>query len=95
MRPEPGDPLLIITDTSNDMNLAEVYLAAGLRARADAQLLVQRRPTRGVASEPGPIVSEAIWRYHRRESSSRGYYASHTDDLPRWQGDEWGRQTES
>ena len=60
MRPEPGDPLLIITDTSNDMNLAEAYLAAGLRAGADAQLLVQRRPTRGVASEPGPIVSEAI-----------------------------------
>jgi hypothetical protein len=35
MRPEPGDPLLIITDTSNDMNLAEAYLAAGLRAGAD------------------------------------------------------------
>jgi leucyl aminopeptidase (aminopeptidase T) len=60
MRPEPGDPLLIITDTSNEMNLAEAYLAAGLRAGADAQLLVQRRPTRGVASEPRPIVSEAI-----------------------------------
>jgi len=60
VRPEPGDPLLIITDTSNDMNLAEAYLAAGLRAGADAQLLVQQRPTRGVVSKPGPIVSEAI-----------------------------------
>jgi len=60
VRPEPGDPLLIITDTANDLNLAEAYLAAGLRAGADAQLLVQRRPVRGVAREPGPIVSEAI-----------------------------------
>ena len=60
MRPEPGDPLLIITDTSNDMNLAESYLAAGLRAGADTQLLIQRRPAGGMVTDPGPIVSEAI-----------------------------------
>ena len=66
VRPEPGDPFLIITDTLNDMNLAEAYLAAGLRAGADAKLLIQRGQVRGLlesshaVSKPGPIVSEAI-----------------------------------
>lgn len=60
VRPEPGDPLLIVVDTSNDMNLAQACLAAGLRAGADTQLIVKQRLPHGVASIPGPILSDAI-----------------------------------
>lgn len=60
LRPEPGDPLLIIVDTSNDMNLAQACLVAGIRAGADTQLIVKQRLPRGVASNPGPILSDAI-----------------------------------
>jgi len=60
VRPEPGDPFLIITDTANDITLAEACLAAGLRAGADAQLMVKPRLARGAASKPGPILSDAI-----------------------------------
>ena len=60
VRPEPGDPFLIITDTANDVTLGEACLAAGLRAGADAQLVVKPRLRRGVASRPGPVLSDAI-----------------------------------
>ena len=60
IRPELGDPLLMIADTSNDLVLAEACLGAAIRAGADAQLLVKRRYAPGTASEPGPIVSNAI-----------------------------------
>ncbi len=60
VRPKPGDPFLIITDTANDISLAEACLAAGLRAGADTQLIVKPRLARGVASKPGPILSDAI-----------------------------------
>ena len=32
IRPGPGDPFLIITDTGNDLSVAEACLAAGIRA---------------------------------------------------------------
>jgi 2,5-dihydroxypyridine 5,6-dioxygenase len=60
VRPEPGDPFLIITDTANDLNLAQACLAAGIRSGADAQLMIKPRLARGVASLPGPILSDAI-----------------------------------
>lgn len=60
VRPEKGDPLLIIADTSNDLVLADACLAAAIRAGADAQLLIKQRYARGTASEPGPIISNAI-----------------------------------
>ncbi len=60
VRPERGDPLLILVDTSNDLVLAEACLAAAIRAGADAQLMIKQRCARGTASEPGPIVSNAI-----------------------------------
>ncbi len=60
MRPNRGDPLLIIADTSNDLVLAESCLAAAIRAGADAQLLVKQRYPPGEKSEPGPIISNAI-----------------------------------
>jgi len=60
MRPDPGDPLLTVVDTSNDMNLAEACLAAALRVGADAQLIVKQRHVHGTASKPGPILSDAI-----------------------------------
>lgn len=60
MRPERGDPLLIIADTSNELNLAEACLGAAIRAGADAQLIIKPRYPRGTASRPGPILSDAI-----------------------------------
>lgn len=60
VRPQEGDPFLIITDTANDIALGEACLAAGLRADADAQLIVKPRLARGRASKPGPILSDAI-----------------------------------
>ena len=42
VRPEPGDPLLIIADTANDIVLAEACLAAGIRAGADTQKVVKK-----------------------------------------------------
>ncbi|UCH27478.1 MAG: aminopeptidase [Trueperaceae bacterium] len=60
VRPEPGDPLLIVADTSNDLVLAEACLAAAIRSGADAQLLIKPRHPVGSASEPGPILSNAI-----------------------------------
>ena len=60
IRPEPGDPLLIITSTAHDISLAEACLAAGLRAGADTQLLIKARRVRGTASKLGPITADAI-----------------------------------
>lgn len=60
VRPEPGDPFLIIADPGNDMNLAMACLAAGIRSGADTQLIVKSRYAEGTASKPGPILSDAI-----------------------------------
>jgi leucyl aminopeptidase (aminopeptidase T) len=62
VRPEPGDPFLIITTTASDISLAEACLAAGIRAGADTQLMVIPRIAYGAAStnKPGPIISDAI-----------------------------------
>jgi leucyl aminopeptidase (aminopeptidase T) len=60
VRPLKGDPFLIITDTANDINLAQACLAAGLRADADTQLIIKQRLPSGMASKPGPILSNAI-----------------------------------
>ncbi len=60
VRPEPGDPFLIITDTSQDISLAEACLAAGIRAGADTQLIVKPRSTHNSAEKLGPVLSEAI-----------------------------------
>lgn len=60
VKPTQGSPFLIITDSENDMNLAEACLAAGGRVGADTQLLVKQRLASGRASSPGPIISQAI-----------------------------------
>jgi leucyl aminopeptidase (aminopeptidase T) len=60
VRPEPGDPLLIIVDPTNDINIAQECLAAAFRAGADAQLIIKSRFIMGTAPEPGPILSGAI-----------------------------------
>lgn len=60
VRPEPGDPLLIITSIAHDISLAEACLAAGLRAGADTQLIIKSRRVRGSASKLGPILADAI-----------------------------------
>jgi leucyl aminopeptidase (aminopeptidase T) len=60
VRPEPGDPFLIITDTSQDIELAEACLAAGIRAGADTQLIVKARAGGQVPEKLGPVLSEAI-----------------------------------
>ena len=60
VRPQPGDPVLIITDTVSDINVAQLCLAAALRHGADAQLIIKDRLPSGVASKPGPILSQAI-----------------------------------
>lgn len=60
VRPEKGDPFLIITDTHNDIGVAEACLAAGMRAGADVQLMIKPRLPAGAPSFPGPILSDAI-----------------------------------
>jgi leucyl aminopeptidase (aminopeptidase T) len=60
VRPEPGDALLIIADTSTELTLAEACLAAAIRSGADAQLIIKRRYPRGTASKPGLVLSDAI-----------------------------------
>lgn len=60
VRPEPGDPLLVLADDSTDTALAEACFAAGLRAGTDTQLLYFKRVAAGAASTPGPIMSHAI-----------------------------------
>lgn len=60
VRPQPGDSFLIITDTSQDITLAEACLAAGIRTGADTQLIVKPRVSRHSAEKLGPILSDAI-----------------------------------
>jgi len=60
VRPEPGDPLLILTSTANDISLAEACLAAGMRAGADVQLLVIPRRHQGTPWRVGPIFADAM-----------------------------------
>lgn len=60
MCPEVGDPFLVLADTATDLGLAQACLAAGLRAGADAQLLVYERKAWGEAAHFGPIISDAI-----------------------------------
>jgi len=60
MKPEKGDPLLIVADTATNLVLAEACLAAAIREGADAQLIIKPRLARGSASLPGPILSDAI-----------------------------------
>lgn len=61
VRPGPGDPLLILASTENDLVLAEALLSAGVRQGADTQLLVKPRSKPGPESQQlGPIISNAI-----------------------------------
>lgn len=60
VQPEKDDPVLIIADTSNNIVLAESFLAAAIRYGADAQLIIKKRYPAHTASLPGPILSEAI-----------------------------------
>jgi 2,5-dihydroxypyridine 5,6-dioxygenase len=61
VRPEPGDALLVLADANDDQLLAKVLLDAGIRAGADAQLIVKPvSATQDLATKPGPILSEAI-----------------------------------
>ena len=60
VQPEPGDPLLILADTSNDLDLAEGYLAAGIRAGADVQLYIKRRVSPGHGNKISPVLAAAI-----------------------------------
>ena len=60
IRPEPADPLLVVTSTAHDISLAEACLAAGIRAGADTQLIVKARRVKGTASQLGPILADAI-----------------------------------
>jgi leucyl aminopeptidase (aminopeptidase T) len=60
VRAKPGDPFLIITDTSEDISLAEACLAAGIRAGADTQLMIKPRATEQKPQRLGPILAEAV-----------------------------------
>ena len=60
VQPEKDDPVLIIADTSNNIVLAESFLAAAIRHGADAQLIIKKRYPKHTASLPGPILSDAI-----------------------------------
>jgi len=60
VQPEKDDPVLIIADTSNNIVLAESFLAAAIRYGADAQLIIKKRYPAHTASLPGPILSEAM-----------------------------------
>ena len=55
-----GDPFLIVTNANSDLNLAQACLAAGIRAGADAQLVIKPRFVHGTVSKLGPILSSAI-----------------------------------
>jgi leucyl aminopeptidase (aminopeptidase T) len=60
VRPGQDEPFLIIADPSNDLNLAEALLSAGIRSGADTQLMIKNWYAAGTVSEPGPILSNAI-----------------------------------
>ena len=58
--PGHGDPLLIVGDTSTDLNLAQACLTAGIAAGADAQMVVMSRIPRNSGKELGPSMQDAI-----------------------------------
>ena len=60
VNPEKGQPLIVLADTTNDIQLAESLLAAAENAGADAQLIVKPRSAPGMATKPGPILSNAF-----------------------------------
>ena len=60
VNPGEDEPFLIIADPSNDLNLAEALLTAGIRSGADTQLIVKSWYAKGTVSAPGPILSNAI-----------------------------------
>ena len=60
VRPEPGDSFLIITNTANDLSLAEACLAAGTRAGADTHLMILPRRHQNIPRKVGPILADAI-----------------------------------
>ena len=60
VNPKKGQPLIVLADTTNDIQLAESLLAAAENAGADAQLIVKPRSAPGMATKPGPILSNAF-----------------------------------
>ena len=60
VNPEEGKPLIVLADTTNDLQLAESLLAAAENAGADAQLIIKPRSAPGMATKPGPILSNAF-----------------------------------
>ena len=60
VNPEKGQPLIVLADTTNDIQLAESLLAAAENAGADAQLIVKPRSAPGMATKPGPILTNAF-----------------------------------
>jgi len=60
VQPKEGEPFLILADTAADPVLVQSCLSAGLRAGADAQLLVYKRIAWGEAGDFGPIIQSAI-----------------------------------
>ena len=60
VRPQAGDPFLIVTDTADETDLPRACLEAGLKAGADTQLITKEHIDRKAISTPGPILSEAI-----------------------------------
>ena len=60
VNPEKGKPLIVLADTTNDLQLAESLLAAADNAGADAQLIIKPRSGPGMATNPGPILSSAF-----------------------------------
>jgi 2,5-dihydroxypyridine 5,6-dioxygenase len=62
VQPKKGETFLIITDTENDLNLAQACLIAGERAGAISQLIVKPRHRGGGQALGGlsPVISQAI-----------------------------------
>ena len=60
VRPEPGDPVLILADTGNDLELAQAFLGAGIRAGADTGLYIKPRVPIGHGYKVSPILAAAI-----------------------------------
>src|SRR5262249_18033426 len=58
--PEPGQALLIVADTSTDMNLVEACFAAGVRSGADTQMILKPRQAKHAPSNLGPAIAGAI-----------------------------------
>jgi|TARA_B110000263_G_C15303056_1_gene508942 2,5-dihydroxypyridine 5,6-dioxygenase len=60
VNPEAGQPLIVLADTTNDLQLAEALLSAAENAGADAQLIIKTRSAPGMATKPGPVLSNAF-----------------------------------